>query len=156
MLGSRLPLRFRTSRSAAPVTRAESGNRLAPAFCMAESTSPTDAQVQRLHDEERDTRARFARAEAELEAVAPDGVADSGDLAVRSTTRDNLLSTLERLRTHLDEVVSAIGRVESGTYGLCIVDGQPIDPARLDAIPWAEYCLEHQPESASPANTPTL
>lgn len=35
-------------------------------------------------------------------------------------------------------------RIESKTYGRCLIDGAPIDPKRLDAVPWASCCLRHR------------
>ena len=31
-----------------------------------------------------------------------------------------------------------------GTYGACLRCGQPIAPARLEALPWAAHCIECQ------------
>jgi DnaK suppressor protein len=46
----------------------------------------------------------------------------------------------------LTEVQDAIKRIENGTYGYCIVDGEPIAEKRLDAIPWAARCARHEAE----------
>jgi DnaK suppressor protein len=35
-------------------------------------------------------------------------------------------------------------RIENGTYGKCIACGRQIEAARLEAVPWAQYCLEDQ------------
>jgi RNA polymerase-binding transcription factor DksA len=32
-------------------------------------------------------------------------------------------------------------RIDNGTYGLCITCGQPIAPARLEALPYAVTCM---------------
>lgn len=42
------------------------------------------------------------------------------------------------------EVVAAIRRIESGTYGICELTGRPIEAERLKALPWARYSLEGQ------------
>ena len=44
----------------------------------------------------------------------------------------------------LQQVRAALQRIEDGTYGYCIDCGRPIDPARLDAVPWTPYCREDQ------------
>ena len=31
-----------------------------------------------------------------------------------------------------------------GTYGQCLIDGGPIDPKRLEDVPWTPYCIKHQ------------
>jgi len=123
---------------------------------MASQGQDLERYEQRLRSEEADAREHLAHAERELEDTGRDGVPDNVDLAVQTTVRDEVLRRIDRYRLHLAEVQRALGRIEAGTYGLCAVDGEPIEPARLDAIPWAEYCLAHQPESAAPGNTPTL
>jgi len=32
-------------------------------------------------------------------------------------------------------------RMEKGTYGMCRDCGEPIAPARLNAIPWTRVCI---------------
>lgn len=44
----------------------------------------------------------------------------------------------------LKQVESALARFEDGTYGLCADCGRPIDPARLEALPYAQLCLNCQ------------
>jgi DnaK suppressor protein len=39
------------------------------------------------------------------------------------------------------EVEHALHKFDQGTYGLCDICGQPIDPARLEALPQANLCL---------------
>ena len=40
----------------------------------------------------------------------------------------------------------ALQRIEAGTYGLCAVCGKAIGDERLDAVPAARFCVEHQAE----------
>jgi len=49
--------------------------------------------------------------------------------------RASALSTLERIDR-------AFARLESGGYGTCEACGRPIDAARLEAIPYAEECVD--------------
>lgn len=44
----------------------------------------------------------------------------------------------------LEAVRAALQRIEAGTYGHCIVCDRPIEPKRLEAVPWTPYCREHQ------------
>ena len=45
---------------------------------------------------------------------------------------------------HLRLIKEALDRIESGHYGVCISCEDPIPPKRLQAIPWAKYCLKCQ------------
>ncbi|HAG99869.1 MAG TPA: transcriptional regulator, partial [Ktedonobacter sp.] len=44
----------------------------------------------------------------------------------------------------LTEVQNALERIEKGTYGTCIVCGQPIPEKRLEALPWAARCVKDE------------
>jgi DnaK suppressor protein len=41
-------------------------------------------------------------------------------------------------------VNAALGRLADGTFGACLRCGQPIAPERLEALPWAAYCISCQ------------
>ena len=47
----------------------------------------------------------------------------------------------KNLRGHLDEIEHALQKFQEGTYGLCDICNQPIDPARLEALPQANLCV---------------
>ncbi len=59
---------------------------------------------------------------------------------------------LEKRITDLQaEVGHALHKFEEGTYGLCDVCGQSIEPARLEALPQANLCMNckaHQAKNA--------
>jgi RNA polymerase-binding protein DksA len=61
-------------------------------------------------------------------------------------TRDRELDyTLEENATKaLQAIDTALERIGEGTYGTCRRCGRPIDPERLEAIPWATLCIEDQ------------
>jgi len=54
------------------------------------------------------------------------------------------LSIRQNADTLLKQVNAALRRFENGTYGLCVECNQPIDTARLKAIPYAELCMDCQ------------
>lgn len=45
---------------------------------------------------------------------------------------------------HLTAVESALHRIDAGSFGNCRRCGQPIPDERLQAIPWASYCVACQ------------
>jgi DnaK suppressor protein len=60
--------------------------------------------------------------------------------------------TLEKsMRDQLAAVEHALQKFEDGTYGLCDSCGQPIDPARLEALPQASLCLSCKARQAKNA-----
>jgi len=71
--------------------------------------------------------------------------------ATESLELEKRLALEKRVREQLAEVEHALHKFEEGTYGLCDSCGQPIDPARLEALPQASLCLSckaHQAKNA--------
>ena len=81
-----------------------------------------------------------------------------GDRAVVDETRAEYFILAETDAEILDQVRAALRRIELGIYGICVVDGCPIDEQRLNAVPWTPYCRKHQQmlEEARGIRTPTL
>lgn len=44
----------------------------------------------------------------------------------------------------LYEIDEALYRIDKGGFGICELCKKPIDPRRLEAIPYARYCIECQ------------
>ncbi len=49
-------------------------------------------------------------------------------------------------RTERQEVLTALARLDEGSYGRCVVCAAPIPDERLEARPEAIRCLQHQRE----------
>jgi DnaK suppressor protein len=80
----------------------------------------------------------------------PDSAAlDEGDQSVFSEHKESLFSQANRDTRLLNKIRQALQRIEDGSYGQCIEDGERIEAARLEAVPWASYCLKHQDEHDS-------
>ena len=61
--------------------------------------------------------------------------------ATESLELERRLALEKQVREQLAEVEHALQKFEDNTYGLCESCGQPIDPARLEALPQARLCL---------------
>ena len=57
----------------------------------------------------------------------------------------------KRIKEQLVGVEHALHKFEEGTYGFCDSCGQPIDPARLEAIPEAGLCIQCKAQQAKNA-----
>lgn len=44
----------------------------------------------------------------------------------------------------LREIEEALDRMREGTYGICQDCGLPVSKKRLEAVPWARYCVSCQ------------
>jgi DnaK suppressor protein len=76
---------------------------------------------------------------ATLEAHQPGSRAEDA----ATETAAAILSRLEgRQRHELDEVEDALGRLESGTFGLCERCQRPIALARIRASPATRHCVD--------------
>ena len=59
-----------------------------------------------------------------------------------------LLRVNQSLYSQLRQVEDALERLELGEYGRCLGCGTAIPPKRLEAVPWARFCITCQ-ENAS-------
>lgn len=69
---------------------------------------------------------------------------DPADQAVLSYQRELMFSRGTNERTHLALVRMALERLNEGSYGECLRCSEPIGPKRLEAVPWAPYCINCQ------------
>ena len=67
------------------------------------------------------------------------GGSDSGDAASEEFEHETLLAEIRKEQAELAEVDAALDRIRDGTYGVCQLTGQPIEAARLRAVPWTRY-----------------
>src|SRR5215510_2776690 len=72
------------------------------------------------------------------------GTQDLADKASSSYTKEFLYSLSNTERSILEEVEHAIERMDDGEYGTCMECGEKISKKRLDAVPWARYCVPCQ------------
>jgi len=98
----------------------------------------------KLLAKQRQCQAEIAALEGE--ARRPDGneVRDSTDDATADQAVSQELAEGTAISETLQKVGEALQRIANGTYGECLLCDKTIEPARLEAIPWAEYCLADQ------------
>lgn len=101
-----------------------------------EERERTRKAIAYLHEENRGTTEDEAR---ELSGGSDNHLAD---IATHTYDRE-LDSTLEESEeVHLAHVEAALTRIDAGTYGICENCGRPIQPARLEAMPWVTLCID--------------
>ena len=69
-----------------------------------------------------------------------EGFADSSQVAAE---QGEVRALTANLRALLDDVERALTKLDNGTYGACEECGQPIAPARLEAMPASRFCVNH-------------
>ena len=109
----------------------------------------------RLLEMEQQLTGRARRAAAHLREPLVDPAIDPGDMSLNDEFHDEQAAEADTDATLLAEVRAALARVNAGTFGLCEVDGEPIEEKRLEALPWTSYCVRHKEESER-VRTPSL
>jgi DnaK suppressor protein len=112
------------------------------------STIDTDRFLQLLQAE----RTRVANAIDYLHSENPGTIEDeTGDESYDNHLADIATVTSDRaidytLEGNAENLLAAIDRalerIENGTYGTCVNCGQAISEERLEAMPWAELCID--------------
>ncbi|MCK4752454.1 MAG: TraR/DksA C4-type zinc finger protein [Planctomycetes bacterium] len=65
------------------------------------------------------------------------------DIGTDNYEQEFALGLMDSERKLLKEIDDALQRIESKTYGICEATNKPITKARLEAKPWARYCVEY-------------
>jgi len=65
-----------------------------------------------------------------------------GDLGTATFSREQDLSLELNTRDLMVRVNEALKRIDESTYGFCRVCGRPIERERLEALPYADLCIE--------------
>jgi DnaK suppressor protein len=75
-----------------------------------------------------------------------------GDLADQASGNNEVHIQLKLKQTDakiLQAIEEALYRMEKGVYGVCRDCGDPISPARLEAIPWTRVCITCKQKQAT-------
>lgn len=78
------------------------------------------------------------------EDIAIEKTPDALDEVQLAGERELAIRNLDRESNLLRNVKSALARVADGSYGVCLHCEEEIKPKRLEAVPWAKYCIRCQ------------
>jgi RNA polymerase-binding protein DksA len=79
----------------------------------------------------------FKKERSELSSM-PFHMADAGS---DNFEQEFALDLMDSEKKMLKEITDALNRIGEGTFGICEGKGESISRARLNAIPWARYCV---------------
>ena len=71
-------------------------------------------------------------------------IQDVADMAVESYTKEFMFGKSSGDRHILQMIGEALDRIEEKSYGVCVNCENPIQPKRLEAVPWARHCIQCQ------------
>jgi DnaK suppressor protein len=78
------------------------------------------------------------------ESIIVEKSADEFDQIERAAARDIAVQNLDRESRLLRDIRSALRRVDEGVFGTCLHCEEEISRRRLEAAPWARFCLQCQ------------
>lgn len=81
---------------------------------------------------------------AQMESGGELSLADQhpADAATETESRELDMAQGRMLEARLKRIGDALGRIDQGTYGRCVVCGERIPDERLEALPDAAYCVK--------------
>jgi DnaK suppressor protein len=88
------------------------------------------------------------------EALAIEISADELDRIQHAQERDFVIGELDRNAKLLRQVRAALGRVDAGTFGICLDCDEEISMKRLAAMPWSGSCISCQEAADNMASQP--
>ena len=83
------------------------------------------------------------KAHGDFHAKYPDFGSTDEDNAAEVAEYETNLAEEHDLEGKLNRVTAALVKIENGSYGICAVGGEEIPAARLEAVPEAENCVQH-------------
>jgi RNA polymerase-binding transcription factor len=107
--------------------------------------SITKQQLKALQQQLQDRLAEAASSEVRKGLVA-ETAADPLDDAVARNALDVTVSTVNSDYATRRAIKAALERIHNGEFGHCDRCGDPIEPRRLKALPWAANCVACQQE----------
>lgn len=102
-----------------------------------------DKAKQRLLDLKQEYQTRVDKIQYDMQNPDTDMTQDWDDQAVINEQNDVRKNLLVKAQQNLELVNNALLRIENGTYGICTVSGEEIEPERLEAVPFATTCMKH-------------
>jgi len=79
--------------------------------------------------------------------IAIESSADALDQVQGAANREMAVRQLESESGRMRDLREAIKRIDQGIYGICLGCDSDISPKRLNAVPWAAYCLNCQDQA---------
>jgi DnaK suppressor protein len=112
-----------------------------------------DALKRMLAKERADTLARVKELMREQARNGGQPPADEMDVARSLSEVETHAALFDRAQERLSAIDAAIARLGAGVYGVCARCGDEIPLARLQVIPFAQYCVDCQNEANTEARS---
>jgi DnaK suppressor protein len=111
---------------------------------------PKPADYRKILEAKAEEVRRSMSAQKAAQVVARlDIPSDEGDLSQQHHEEWIFLNRNSIDMKLLREIADALHRMDREHYGICLECEEPISPKRLDAVPWARYCVSCQERIAA-------
>lgn len=81
------------------------------------------------------------------DAITIEKSADALDEVQHASERELAIRNLDRESNLLRNVRSALRRIDDESFGVCLHCEEDISPKRLNAVPWAPFCIHCQEQA---------
>src|SRR5438067_1411630 len=81
------------------------------------------------------------------DAITIEKSADALDEVQHAAERELAIRNLDRESGLLRNVRAALRRIDDQSYGVCLHCEEDISPKRLNAVPWAPFCIQCQEQA---------
>jgi DnaK suppressor protein len=89
-------------------------------------------------------QAELAQVLRNREGITIEKSPDALDEVQNAAERELAIRNLDRESNLLRNVRAALARIDEGMFGICLHCEEDISPKRLNAVPWAPYCIQCQ------------
>ena len=104
----------------------------------------TKSEVKRFKQILNDRLSELAKVLRNREGIAIEKSPDALDEVQHAAERELALRNLDRESHLLRHVKGALRRIQDGSFGICMHCEEPINPKRLEAVPWTAFCIRCQ------------
>ena len=89
-------------------------------------------------------RAELSGALRNRDEIAIEKASDAIDEVQLAGERELAIRNLDRDSNMLRQIRRALVRISDGSFGVCLHCEEDISPKRVNAVPWAAYCIKCQ------------
>jgi RNA polymerase-binding transcription factor len=104
----------------------------------------TKANLERYRQALEKKRNELLTGSSDREDILIENAAEDFDRLQQQLNREVAIRNLDRESTMLKNVQAALARFDNDTFGVCLRCDEDIPEKRLNALPWAAYCVKCQ------------
>ena len=104
----------------------------------------TKTELNKFKEALENKQAELSQVLRNREGIAIEKSPDALDEVQNAAERELAIRNLDRESNLLRNVRAALARIDEGTFGVCLHCEEDISIKRLNAVPWAPYCIQCQ------------